>query len=168
MAARVKIASEELDVPEDHQLRSGLMANRLSFRLRGLLTLLGERVTKAFAPYGLKSGTFTTMALVAANPGCSQIDLSRVGGLDRSALVSIVDELARRRLAIRKRSSVDRRRSSLYLTAKGEALMNEMFIEAMKTETSIRAGFSEQEMAQFFEYLERAYQILASEAQVED
>jgi DNA-binding MarR family transcriptional regulator len=168
MAEDVDIESAEREVSQGQELKSGLMANRLSFRLRGLLTLLGERVTTAFAPYGLKSGTFTTMALVSANPGCSQIGLARVGGLDRSALVSIVDELERRKLAIRARSSVDRRRSSLYLTPQGEALMNEMFVEAMKTETSIRAGFSEDEMVQFFEFLERAYQILASEVQPED
>lgn len=167
-AEHTETVGEQRETTGDQSLKSGLMANRLSFRLRGLLTLLGERVTSAFAPYGMRSGTFTTMALVAANPGCSQIDLARVGGLDRSLLVAIVDELERRGLAIRARSSIDRRRSSLYLTPAGETLMNEMFVEAMKTETSIRAAFSPGEMTQFFEFLERAYQILATEDQRDD
>ncbi len=158
---------EPIAVPGDdsagRQLNSGLMAHRLSFRLRGLLNLLGNRVVAAHAPFGLRSGSFTTMALIAANPGCSQIELAREGGLDRSALVAIVDELSRRGLAIRARSAVDRRRSSLYITPEGEKVMNEMFAAAMSTETSIRNGFTVEETTQFFDYLERAYQILASE-----
>lgn len=151
------------DDSTERQLKSGLMAQRLSFRLRGLLNLLGNRVVAAHAPFGLRSGSFTTMALIAANPGCSQIELAREGGLDRSALVSIVDELERRGFAIRTRSAVDRRRSSLYITPEGEKAMNEMFAAAMATEKSIRSGFTAEEMTQFFDYLERAYQILARE-----
>src|SRR5688500_9607467 len=109
------------------QLSHGLMAQRLSFRLRGLLNLLGNRVVAAHAPFGLRSGSFTTIALIAANPGCSQTDLAREGGLDRSALVAIVDELEQRGFAIRARSPVDRRRSSLYITPEGKAVMQEMF-----------------------------------------
>lgn len=148
---------------DEQRLRPGLMSQRLSFRLRGLLTLLGNRVVAAHEPFGLRSGSFTTLALIAANPGCSQIELSRVGGLDRSLLVAIVDELERRGLAVRKRSEVDRRRSSLYITDQGEAVMNEMFVVAMETEKPIRDAFSTQEMTQFFDLLERAYDVIARE-----
>lgn len=148
---------------DELRLRPGLMSQRLSFRLRGLLTLLGNRVVAAHEPFGLRSGSFTTLALIAANPGCSQIELSRVGGLDRSLLVAIVDELERRGFAVRKRSEIDRRRSSLYITDEGEAVMNEMFVVAMETEKPIREVFSEQEMAQFFGLLERAYDVVAND-----
>lgn len=147
----------------ERPLKSGLMAHRLSFRLRGLLGLLGSRVVIAHTPFGLRSGSFTTLALIAANPGCSQIELSREGGLDRSALVAIVDDLEKRGFAIRARSPVDRRRSSLYITPEGEAVMNDMFVAAMATEKSIRDAFTAEEMIQFFEYLDRAYQIVARE-----
>jgi DNA-binding MarR family transcriptional regulator len=164
--------ADPIDTPEasgaEPSLKPGLMANRLSFRVRGLLTLLGDRVVKAFAPYGLRSGSFTTMALIAANPGCSQIDLARVGGLDRSSLVGIVDDLEKRGYAIRARSMVDRRRSSLFLTPEGEKVMNEMFVVAMATEKSIRDAFTAEEMAQFFDLLERAYTIIAREDRPED
>lgn len=154
---------EEAATNHPPQLKPGLMAQRLSFRLRGLLTLLGNRVVAAHSPFGLRSGSFTTMALVAANPGCSQIEVAREGGLDRTLLVAVVDELERKGYAIRARSSVDRRRSSLYITPEGEKVMNEMFAAAMETEKSIRNAFTAEELSQFFEYLERAYQVLARE-----
>ncbi|MDB5683676.1 MAG: hypothetical protein JWM75_1374 [Sphingomonas bacterium] len=141
----------------------GLMATRIGFRLRMLQTLLGARVVNGFAPYKLRPGAFTTMALIAANPGCSQVDLAREGGLDKSALVAIVDELEQRGLAIRGRSAKDRRRNSLFLTPDGEKLMKEMYRVAHDTERTIREGFSPEEITQFFGLLERAYQIVARE-----
>ena len=151
-----------VEVDEQH-LKSGLMAQKLSFQLRCLLTLLADRVAVAHQPFGLRGGSFTTLALIAANPGCSQIELSRVGGLDRSLLVAIVDELEQRGLAVRKRSAIDRRRSSLYITDEGEAVMNEMFAAAIDSEKPIRDNFSEQEMAEFFNYVSRAQELLARE-----
>lgn len=156
-----------IDVDEQ-RLQSGLMAQKLSFRLRCLLTLLGNRLVAANAPFGLRTGSFTTLALIAANPGCSQIELARFGAIDRSLLVTIVDELEKRGLAVRKRSEVDRRRSSLYITDEGQAVMNEMYFAAMDTEKPIREGFSEQEMAQFFGFLERAFELVAREDRINE
>ncbi|MFT8245853.1 MarR family winged helix-turn-helix transcriptional regulator [Roseomonas sp. BN140053] len=144
-------------------LALGLMARRIGFRMRLLQNLLGARVVAAFAPFGLRPGTFTTMALIAANPGLSQIRLAREGGLDKSALVAIVDQLEERGLAVRTRSVIDRRSNSLALTPAGEALMQEMSAAAQATEQCIRDGLSPAEVETLFELLERAYQIVARE-----
>ncbi len=60
------------------RLAPGLMADPLAFRVRSLISVLSERVVVAFAPFGLRHGSFTSMALISANPGCSQTD-SRAG-----------------------------------------------------------------------------------------
>lgn len=146
--------------PDGSRLEPGLMARRLFYRVRSLSLLLGERVTKRFAPFGYRPGVFTTLALIAANPGCSQVDLARAGHLDRSLLVAIVDELERKGLASRTRSLTDRRRSVLELTPAGLRLLDEMFVAAMEAEDSVRAAFTDEELARFFEFLERAYQVL--------
>lgn len=161
---------QEVGIPGDEarpdgQMAPGLMANRIGFRLRILQSMLGARVVEGFAPYKMRPGTFTTMALMAANPGCSQVDLAREGGLDKSALVAIVDDLEARGLAIRGRSAKDRRRNSLFLTQEGEKLMNEMYLVAHDTERTIREAFSPEELKQLFALLERAYQVLSSEEQ---
>ena len=147
---------------QDDAFNLGLMNDRLAFRVRRLLTLLGDRVIEAFKPFELRSGSFTTLALIAANDGCSQIDLAREGGLDPSVLVSIVDELEKRGLAQRTRSAVDRRRSSLHITPLGKKTMQEMFVVATKTENAVRDVFSANEMVDFIGYLDRAHEALSS------
>ena len=67
--------------------------------------MLSQRVEQAFAKYGLRPGSLTTMVLISANPGYSQVELSRIGNLDKSAIVTIVDELERARIG---RSAADR------------------------------------------------------------
>lgn len=143
----------------------GLMSKRVSFRLNTLQPLLGSFVVKAFAPFDLPVGSFTTMALMDANPGCSQIELARAAGFDKSALVAIVDKLEQRGLATRGRSPVDRRRNTLSLKPEGKKLMKEMFEVAHEVERPIRKELSPGELAQLFELLERAHRAMAAQAQ---
>lgn len=147
---------------KDEGIQLGLHAQRLGFRVRRLHHLLSQRVEDAFAPYGLRPGSLTTMVLISANPGYSQVELSRVGNLDKSAIVTIVDELEKRGLAIRGRSSSDRRRNSLFLTAAGEKLMTEMHQLAMQTEQPLRDGLTAKEFDQLFDLLEKARGLVAA------
>lgn len=147
---------------KDDEIQLGLHAQRLGFKVRRLHHLLSQRVEDAFAPYGLRPGSLTTMVLISANPGYSQVELSRIGNLDKSAIVTIVDELEKRGLAIRGRSSSDRRRNSLFLTAAGEKLMSEMHQLAMQTEQPLREGLTAEEFDQLFELLEKARGLVAA------
>ena len=150
------------DDVKDQELQLGLHGQRLGFRVRRLHHLLSQRVIEAFAPYGLRPGSLTMMVLISANPGFSQVELSRIGNLDKSAIVTIVDDLETRGLAIRGRSSSDRRRNSLFLTAQGEKLMKEMHQLAMATEQPLRDGLSPQEFDQLFDLLEKARALAAA------
>jgi DNA-binding MarR family transcriptional regulator len=146
---------------KDQDLQLGLHDQRLGFRVRRLHHLLSQRVIAAFASYGLRPGSLTTMVLISANPGYSQVELSRIGNLDKSAIVMIVDDLEKRGLAIRGRSSSDRRRNSLFLTAQGEKLMKEMHDLAMASEQPLRDGLSAKEYELLFELLEKARALVA-------
>ena len=150
------------DDVKGQELQLGLHGQRLGFRVRRLHHLLSQRVVEAFAPYGLRPGSLTMMVLISANPGYSQVELSRIGNLDKSAIVTIVDDLETRGLAIRGRSSSDRRRNSLFLTAQGEKLMKEMHQLAMATEQPLRDGLSPQEFDQLFDLLEKARALAAA------
>jgi DNA-binding MarR family transcriptional regulator len=164
MTSKADMPDADPDDRPRRWLKAGLMADRLSFRVRGVMALLGARVTEAFAPYGLRAGSFTSMALIAANPGSSQIELARLGGLDKSSIVLIIDDLVKRGYAVRAKSTEDRRRSSLFLTRAGEAVMSEMYTAAMATEASIRDGLGTEDMERLFTLLDRVYHILDSES----
>lgn len=152
---------EEAAKPNEPQrLARGTMAQGVGPRVRLLRNLLTVRVVRALEPFALRSGALTTMVLIAANDGCSQKDLAREMGLDKSVVVLIVDELERRGLAVRGRSTHDRRRNLLSLTPAGHELMNTMYAAASAQEEPIRQDFTEQEFALFLQFLDRAHESL--------
>ena len=121
---------------------------------------LTVRVANAQAKIGLHSGALSAMALIDANPGCSQSDLARELALDKSVLVAIVDDLEKQGMAARSRSATDRRRNSLALTDLGRATMATMLDTAMDVERPIRAALSRDEVVVLTSLLRRAYAAL--------
>jgi DNA-binding MarR family transcriptional regulator len=141
----------------------GVLAGRLAYYVRRINHQIGSRVSARFQSYGLKPGAFTTMALISANPGCSQVDIARVSDLDKTALVAIVDELETRGLAIRGRSVSDRRRNTLTLSPEGQRLVDEMFALANEVEDPFRDELTAAERTILFSLLERVTQVYAED-----
>lgn len=133
------------------------MDDYLGFRLRRIQNRLSKDFAGAVAEHGLKQGVFSSLALIAANPGTSQAAVSREVGLDKSVIVSIVDELERRGWAERRPSSTDRRRHALYTTPAGEAFVAEMFAVLDQTEQRAAEQLSPAEFALLQEFLDRIY-----------
>lgn len=154
----------EADRP-DEGVDFGLLGESIGPGVRLLRNLLSSRIVVAFEPYGLRSGTFSTMALISANPGCSQSDIAKHIGTDKSIVVAIVDDLEQRGLAERRRSTQDRRRNALTLTPDGEALMQELHKIGQTVEKPIRAKLSRQEMAQLISLTQRAVDAILEDEQ---
>jgi DNA-binding MarR family transcriptional regulator len=135
-------------------LNLGRLGDFVGFRLRRVQNQLSRDFAAA---HGLRSGLFSSLALIAANPGISQNELSREVGLDKSVTVSIVDELERSGWAIRERSATDRRRHSLHVTAAGQAYLDELFGTLEQTENSVLHQLSPAELMLLNELLDRMY-----------
>lgn len=143
----------------------GLLGDSLGPGTRRLRNLLTSRILVAFEPYKLRSGTHSTMALIAANPGCSQSDIARNLGTDKSIVVAIVDDLEKRGLAARQRSTEDRRRNTLVLTDEGRALLMELDNLGRSVESPIREALSPEEFGQLIHLTRRAIDaMMAAEA----
>jgi DNA-binding MarR family transcriptional regulator len=138
----------------------GLLGDSIGPAIRLLRNLLSSRIVAAFEPFGLRSGTFSTMALIGANPGCSQSEIARHIGTDKSIVVAIVDDLERKGLAERRRSTEDRRRNALTLTEAGERVMKELDRLGRQVENPIRASLSPQEVEQLIHLTRRAVDAL--------
>lgn len=138
----------------------GILAGSVGPRVRLLRNVLSARSISVSAPYGLPTGSLTVLSLVAANPGSSQTALAHRAGINKSALVGIVDELERRGLAARDRSSADRRRNSLSVTDEGRAAMDALFAQVTQEETAIRDALGARDMAQLLDLLDRAISAL--------
>lgn len=77
----------------------------------------------AFGDLDITPTLFASLALIDVNAGLKQTDLAQAIHLDRSTVVSVIDNLEGRGLVERKRAVDDRRSNSLSLTRKGKALL---------------------------------------------
>jgi DNA-binding MarR family transcriptional regulator len=115
-------------------------------------------------PFDLPTGSLTVMALVSANPGRSQADLAARAGITSPSLVGIIDDLEQRGLLKRERSSTDRRRNMLVLTAKGEKQMTDLFATVTEIEKPIRDALGPKDVARLAELLDRAVEAVTNAA----
>ncbi|WP_121118857.1 MarR family winged helix-turn-helix transcriptional regulator [Croceibacterium ferulae] len=134
----------------------GLLARSIGPRVRLLRNVLASRTEGGGGPDDLPTGTLTVLALVSANPGTSQTLLARRAGINKSALVGIVDQLERRGLVARDRSAVDRRRNSLSITPAGESALKQLHAAAWPAEAPIREALNPGEQALLVSLLDRA------------
>ncbi|WP_185744170.1 MarR family winged helix-turn-helix transcriptional regulator [Arachnia propionica] len=73
---------------------------------------------------GIKPRHFNVLVTVAEYPTLSQRELSTALGIDPNVMVGVIDELEAAGLAQRQRSTVDRRRHVVVVTAEGRALLD--------------------------------------------
>lgn len=134
----------------------GLLGGSVGPRARLLRNALSARSIAVSAPHGLPTGSLTVLSLVAANPGSSQTALARRAGLNKSALVGIVDQLEQRGLIARDRSASDRRRYGITVTPEGEQAMQMLFAAVTREEEPIREALGGRDMAVLLSLLDRA------------
>jgi len=145
------------------QVSLGRLGDFVGFRLRRVQNQLSRNFAAVTAGEGLRSGLFSSLAIVSANPGISQSELSREVGLDKSVTVTIVDELEKFGWAERRRSTQDRRRHALYVTPVGEAKLDALFALMEKTESAVLHQLSASEMRVLSGLLDRMYEAIVRE-----
>lgn len=141
-----------------HGIRLGRLDEFIGFRLRRIQNQLSRDFAAATADRNMRSGLFSSLAIVAANPGISQNELSKAVGLDKSITVQIVDELESRDLARRERSLTDRRRHALFATDSGQVYLDELFDTLAETEDGVLHQLTKAELALLRELLDRMYE----------
>ncbi len=109
--------------PPAERLASLALAQRTGYLLIKLGEVTLELAEQALKPLGLRARHFNVMAMIAAEPTLSQRDISDLLGLDPNIILALVDDLERQRLVTRQRSTEDRRRYILTLTASGQRVL---------------------------------------------
>jgi len=124
--------------------------------VRVVRNILTGRIVAAHGALGARPGMFGLMALIVANPGCSQTELAREAGMDKSAVLQVLDELEAKDCIRRERSKADRRRYLLSVTATGMALYEALRPVTARVEQPLRDAFSPEELVLLRAMLERA------------
>lgn len=141
----------------DEHLDLGRLGNFIGFRLRRIQNQLSSAFTAESADHGLRPGEFSALAIISANPGLSQAKLAREVGLDKSAAVTVVDDLERLGLAERRRSPGDRRRHALHSTDQGEAALRKMFARLESVEHDVLNVLGPHDLQVLSAMLDRVY-----------
>jgi DNA-binding MarR family transcriptional regulator len=115
----------------------------IGYNMKRAYMQVQEDVAETLAPFGLRIGTFSALAVVIESPGISQSQLSQVLNIKRSGVVVVVDELEGAGVLERARVEGDRRAYSLRVTSEGERLWQRAARAVREHERALFAGLGE-------------------------
>jgi DNA-binding MarR family transcriptional regulator len=114
------------------------------------------RTADALGSVGLTPALFAVLNVVGAREGAIQQELGSALGIDRSTMVSLIDELERAGLARRRLAATDRRAREITITPKGRRLLKRARALTSQVEDEILAGLTSQERRELLGLLRRA------------
>jgi DNA-binding MarR family transcriptional regulator len=107
--------------------------------------------------HDVSPGLFGVLVIIESNPDLKQTELARATHLDRSTIVSVIDNLERRGLVERRSALNDRRSNALHLTAEGAALLRKLKRQVNLHEKRLLSNFSETEREHFLALLQKVF-----------
>ena len=120
-----------------------------------LADLVLARANAALQPLELTPLAYATMTCISDGEGMSQMELSRQLNMYAPKMVGLLDGLEERGLLERKVSPADRRQHRLFLTPKGEALLERAAAVATALEDDLFGSLPDEDKARFEALVER-------------
>jgi DNA-binding MarR family transcriptional regulator len=114
------------------------------------------RAAEALGSVGLTTALFALLNVINAREGAIQQELGSVLGIDRSTMVSLIDELESAGLARRRPSATDRRAREIAITPKGRRLLQRARGLILQVEDEVLAGLTAEERQELLALLRRA------------
>jgi MarR family transcriptional regulator, transcriptional regulator for hemolysin len=114
------------------------------------------RAAEALGSVGLTTALFALLNVINAREGAIQQELGSALGIDRSTMVSLIDELESAGLARRRRSATDRRAREIAITPKGRRLLQRAREVILQVEDEVLAGLTAEERQELLALLRRA------------
>lgn len=114
------------------------------------------RAAELLGSVGLTTALFALLNVINAREGAIQQELGSVLGIDRSTMVSLIDQLESAELARRRPSATDRRAREIVITPKGRRLLKQARRMISQVEDDVLGGLSAGERRQLLTLLRRA------------
>jgi DNA-binding MarR family transcriptional regulator len=135
----------------------GLLPNLLGYNVRRAQIAMWRDLTRSVGELKVRPGEFSLMILVEMNPGIAQIELATQLDVDKATIVGLINQLQKQKWAIRKQSTVDRRRQGIFLTALGQRELQRLRNAMIEHEARFTRLFSPEELMQLFAFLRRIH-----------
>ncbi len=126
-------------------LRYDVLDELLGYSLRRAQVAMFAAFHDATRGMGVTPPRFTALVVIGANPGLSQTVLGNVLGIARSGAMLLADRFESEGLVERRHRADDGRAWGLYLTRRGEALVERMKRRVMAHDRRRAAVLSERE-----------------------
>lgn len=147
--------SDPIVMTSDQRASDALLRQFVGYRMKRAYLLIQDDMAKTLTPFGLRTGTFSALAVVVASPGISQNDLSEVLNIKRSGVVVVVDELESAGVLKRKPVKGDRRTNALTVTAAGKRLWEKVEKAVQDHEAALFSDLTPDDVEQLRELLGR-------------
>jgi DNA-binding MarR family transcriptional regulator len=129
----------------------------IGFNIRRAQIALWRDFNRQFADGDVRPGVFSALLLANANPGIAQIDIANQLGIDKASVVSLIDRMEHAGWVERRRSTEDRRRQGIFLTAEGVKSCRSLKKEMIEHERKFVSRYSEQELRVLISLLRRLH-----------
>jgi DNA-binding MarR family transcriptional regulator len=104
----------------------GGLPDLLGYQLRMTQIAIFRNFAETLGEFDITPGLFGVLVIIEGNPGMKQSELATAAHLDRSTVVSVIDNLERRELVERRAAVNDRRSNALRLAPGGVALLKKL------------------------------------------
>lgn len=123
--------------------------NGLGYVVRLAHKALSRRLAAELARHGIQFKHYYYLRALLETDGLSQMELSESVGVDPTTVVTVVDTLARLDIVERRGDPDDRRKSLIYLTARGKALRRPMRKAIEAVHVAAEDGISARDLETF-------------------
>jgi MarR family transcriptional regulator, transcriptional regulator for hemolysin len=114
------------------------------------------RTAEVLGSVGLTPALFALLNVIGAREGAIQQELGSMLGIDRSTMVSLIDELESAGLGRRRPSATDRRAREIVITPKGRRLLQQARRLIAQVEDEVLAGLTAEDRRELLALLRRA------------
>lgn len=142
---------------EARRLDFGILPTLTGYQLRIAQVAMFRDFAVTLGDFDVTPGLFGVLVIIEANPGLKQSELARAAQLDRSTVVSVIDNLERRGLVERRPAENDRRSNALVLTDSGGELLRKVKRLVADHERRLVAQLSEDERVTLVDLLKRIF-----------
>ena len=142
---------------DEKGLDFGILPSLAGYQLRLAQIAIFRDFAQTLGEFDVTPGLFGVLVIIDANSGLKQSELARAAHLDRSTVVSVIDNLERRGLVERRAADNDRRSNALVLTPDGAALLKKLKRRVNEHEKRLVQHLTEDERQTLVTLLQRIF-----------
>ncbi|MCK2043135.1 MarR family winged helix-turn-helix transcriptional regulator [Chromohalobacter sp. TMW 2.2308] len=134
-----------------------VLEERLGYALRRAQLKVFKHFDEAMREHDIRPAQFSSLVVIEGYPGVTQSNLAQTLSIDPPRVVSLINSLEERGLALRVRCKRDRRSHGIFLTKTGEALVDRLKGLAEQSDLEATQSLSEIERRQLLTLLRKVY-----------